>query len=210
MEIGAILWDMDGTLVDSEPLHESALRAAMRKAGIKPPDELHSKVLGMSADAVFAWLREDHGLSLDFSDWIKLKYAHYLANVAEVRAIPEALEIWAMAEHRGLQQAVVSNSDRLIVDANLRQTNLARAEFKSVSRNDVRRGKPDPEPYLRAAWLLDVPPAACIVIEDSPTGALAGAAAGMQTFLLDVTGRIVLDRVNTIRNYSEIPFGSGF
>lgn len=208
MEVRAILWDMDGTLVDSEPLHESALRAAMRKAGIKPPDELHSKVLGMSADAVFAWLREDHGLSLDFSEWISLKYEHYLANVAEVRAIPEALELWKTAEHRGLRQAVVSNSDRLIVDANLRQTNLARAEFKSVSRNDVRCGKPDPEPYLRAAWLLDVQPANCIVVEDSPTGAKAGAAAGMQTYLLDVTGKVVLEKIQTVRSYSDIPYGS--
>jgi HAD superfamily hydrolase (TIGR01509 family) len=185
MSNGAILWDMDGTLVDSEPLHERALRAAMGLVGIEPPDDLHTRVTGMSADAVYAWLKADHGLTLEFPDWIRLKYDHYLANVAEVRVIPEAMELWAEAEQRGWQQAIVSNSDRLIVDANLRETGFARAGFKSVSRNDVRRGKPDPEPYLRAAWLFDLPPEACIVIEDSVTGARAGAAAGMRTFLLN-------------------------
>jgi HAD superfamily hydrolase (TIGR01509 family) len=185
MSNGAILWDMDGTLVDSEPLHERALRAAMDHVGVTPPDDLHARVIGMSADAVYAWLRTDHGLALEFADWIRLKYDHYLANVAEVRVIPEAMDLWVEAEQRGWRQAIVSNSDRLIVDANLRQTGLARAGFKSISRNDVRHGKPDPEPYLRAAWLFDLPPEACIVIEDSVTGARAGAAAGMRTFLLN-------------------------
>lgn len=207
MKYGAILWDMDGTLVDSEPLHASALRAAMEEVGIVPPRDLHAKVIGMSADAVYAWLRDDQGLSLDFADWIRLKYDYYLANIAEVRVIPGALDLWEEAELRGLEQAIVSNSDRLIVDANLRQAGLTRAGFKSVSRNDVRHGKPDPEAYLRAAWLLDLPPEACLVIEDSLTGARAGAAAGMRTFLLapqespEVAGVIPVKRQSDVIDY---------
>jgi len=200
----AIFWDMDGTLVDSEPLHERALRAALAEVGIAAPRDLHDRVVGMSADAVHAWLRADHGLALDFPDWIRLKYDYYLANVADVRAIPEAVALWAEMERRGLNQAIVSNSDRLIVDANLREVGLASAGLRSVSRNDVRHGKPDPEPYLRAAWLLDLPVEACIVIEDSLTGAKAGVAAGMRTCLLNPDGGSVPEGIMGVSGHMEI------
>jgi len=75
--------------------------------------------------------------------------------------------------------AIVSNSDRMLVDANLRAAGLQVPGLVSVARNDVRFGKPRPEPYLRAAWLLGVDPSDCIVVEDSVPGARAGLAAGM-------------------------------
>jgi beta-phosphoglucomutase-like phosphatase (HAD superfamily) len=75
----------------------------------------------------------------------------------------------------------VSNSDRLIIDANLCAVGLVEPGLKSVSRNDVREGKPHPEPFLRAAWLTGVEPAETFVMEDSFTGATAGIAAGMKT-----------------------------
>jgi HAD superfamily hydrolase (TIGR01509 family) len=80
---------------------------------------------------------------------------------------------------RGMPQAIVSNSDRMLVDANLRAIGLAEPDLVTVTHNDVRAGKPQPEPYLRAAWLLHAAPPDCVVIEDSPTGAAAGVAAGM-------------------------------
>lgn len=81
----------------------------------------------------------------------------------------------------GYAQAIVSNSDRLIVDANLDAVGLDEPGMVTVSRNDVRTGKPAPEPYLRAAWLLQIEPGRCQVVEDSLTGAKAGLAAGMRT-----------------------------
>jgi HAD superfamily hydrolase (TIGR01509 family) len=84
-------------------------------------------------------------------------------------------------ERQGLRQALVSNSDRIVVNANIRVLGLEEPGFISVSINDVVRGKPDPEPYERAATLLGVAMHHCRVIEDSPTGAQAGLAAGAQT-----------------------------
>ncbi len=81
----------------------------------------------------------------------------------------------------GVVQAVVSNSDRLIVDANLGAVGIVEPGFKTVSRNDVAEGKPHPEPFLRAAWLTGIDPADTVVMEDSFTGARAGLAAGMRT-----------------------------
>jgi beta-phosphoglucomutase-like phosphatase (HAD superfamily) len=80
----------------------------------------------------------------------------------------------------GIRQAIVSNSSRMLLEAGLRALDLQDPQLISISINDVRAGKPDPEPYQRAAWLLRVTPEEAIVVEDSPTGTLAGIAAGMR------------------------------
>ena len=67
------------------------------------------------------------------------------------------------------------------VEANLRAVGIHEPTMKTISRNDVRNGKPDPEPYLRAAWLTEIDPADAVVMEDSVTGATSGVAAGMRT-----------------------------
>jgi HAD superfamily hydrolase (TIGR01509 family) len=177
----AVFWDMDGTLTDSEPLHEAALMAALESVGIAPPPHLHERVLGISAWPVYQMLRAECGLSLPFDDWIARKYEHYLPLVAGLKPRPGAIEVFRELKALGVAQAVVSNSDRLIVDANLGAVGLVYPGMRSVSRNDVREGKPSPEPFLRAAWLADVDPADAVAIDDSVTGATAGVAAGMKT-----------------------------
>ena len=177
----AVYWDMDGTLVDSEPLHDEALAAALKSVGIAPPRDLHERVLGQAAWPVYEMMRDEFGLTLPFDDWIRRKYDHYLAHAPSLKPRAGALEIFRDLQRRGVVQAVVSNSDRLIVDANLRAVGIVEPGLKTVSRNDVREGKPDPEPFLRAAWLTGVDPADTFVMEDSFTGASAGLAAGMKT-----------------------------
>jgi HAD superfamily hydrolase (TIGR01509 family) len=177
----AVFWDMDGTLTDSEPLHEAALVAALRSAGVNPPDDLHDRVLGVSAWPVYEMLRDEHGLALPFDEWIVRKYDHYLPLVDQLKPRPGAIEIFGELRKRDVAQAVVSNSDRLIVDANLHAVGLAYPGMKTVSRNDVREGKPHPEPFLRAAWLVGVDPSQAVAVDDSWTGASSGLAAGMKT-----------------------------
>lgn len=177
----AVFWDMDGTLVDSEPLHEAALVAALHSVGIAPPADLHERVLGIAAWPVYEMLRDEFGLALPFDDWIVRKYDHYLPMAQTLKPRPGAIEIFDELRARGVAQAVVSNSDRLIVDANLRAVGLFHPGMKTVSRNDVRDGKPFPEPFLRAAWLAEVDPADAVAVDDSWTGASAGLAAGMKT-----------------------------
>lgn len=177
----AVYWDMDGTLVDSEPLHERALVAALESVGVLPPPDLHERVLGAAAYPVYLMLREEFGITLPFDVWIRRKYVYYLDHAAGLQPRPGAIEIFRDVADRGIEQAVVSNSDRLVVDANLRAVGLADAGMKTVSRNDVLAGKPDPEPFLRAAYLTGVDPSDSFVVEDSWTGASAGVAAGMTT-----------------------------
>ncbi|AZO10251.1 MULTISPECIES: HAD family phosphatase [unclassified Mesorhizobium] len=177
----AVFWDMDGTLVDSEPLHEAALIAALRSVGIAPPTNLHERVLGIAAWPVYEMLRDEFGLDLPFDDWIVRKYDHYLPLAETLRPRSGAIEVFHELRAQGIEQAVVSNSDRLIVDANLSAVGLVYPGMHTVSRNDVRQGKPHAEPFLRAAYLAGVDPADAVAVDDSHTGAMAGLAAGMKT-----------------------------
>jgi HAD superfamily hydrolase (TIGR01509 family) len=176
----AVLWDMDGTLIDSEHVAVDALRAALQDAGIPPIPDLHDQVVGRSADELYRWFVRDHGLALDPVSWERRKHHHHFAAAARITAFPQAIDVFRQLEALGIPQVIVTNSDRLIVDAQLRLAGLARPGLLTVARNDVRCGKPAPEGYLRAAWLLQRAPSDCIVAEDSPSGVAAGLAAGME------------------------------
>lgn len=204
MTIKAVLWDMDGTLIDSEHLHISSLGQAMAIKGMQVPDDLYLFVNGMAAEEVYDWIKRDFGFDEAFDDWIKVKYEIYMRRLDEVRPFKDAISLWDRLNSAGIKQAVVSNSDRLIVDANLNHLGLESARQITVSRNDVRDGKPYPEPYLRAAWLLNVEPSECIVLEDSPTGAIAGVAAGMATFMVPNTPSETPKGVNKLTSFTEI------
>lgn len=176
-----VLWDMDGTLVDSEPLHEQTLRLSLAREGVSPPDDLHERVCGMPAEQIHALFAGRHGLAAPFAEWSRFRCTHFVERAMELRAREGALELFRELQRRGVPQAIVSNSDRLLVDASLRAVGLAEPGLVTVSRNDVRDGKPDAEPYRRAAWLLGLDASQLSVVEDSVTGARAGLAAGMRT-----------------------------
>ncbi|MBW8909821.1 HAD family hydrolase [Mesorhizobium sp. RCC_202] len=201
----AVFWDMDGTLVDSEPLHAAALAAALRSVGIAPPHDLHERVLGIAAWPVYEMLRDQFGLSLPFDDWIVRKYDHYLPMAETLKPRPGAIEVFNELRALGVEQAVVSNSDRLIVDANLTAVGLTYPGMLTVSRNDVIDGKPLPEPFLRAAYLAGVEPADAFAVDDSLTGAMAGLAAGMKTIfwpeapMAGPPGAIVINSAEELR-----------
>ncbi|MEM8554759.1 MAG: HAD family phosphatase [Pseudomonadota bacterium] len=200
----AILWDMDGTLIDSEPLHELALMQALEKLGHTAAPDLHDHVLGMSAEAVYGWLCREVGLDMPFKQWITMKYELYMAGVETLKPVPGALETWAAADAADVRQAVASNSDRIVVNANLGRFDMITPGMVSVCRNDIRKGKPDPEIYLRAAWLLGVDPADAVVVEDSGTGAAAGLAAGMQVYLVPTSEVAVPEGATKLQDFAEL------
>lgn len=178
----AILWDMDGTLIDSEPHHEWTYHEGLKAVGIDPPADLHDHILGHSEQVCYDWLVSSLGLSVPYDEWVSLRYKLYLDNMGSLPQIPIAVSLWRAFAGVGMRQAVVSNSDRIIVDANIRSIGLDPASLVSVSRNDVSAGKPSPEPYLHAAALLGVDPASAAAVEDSRTGIASAAAAGVGVY----------------------------
>lgn len=172
----AVLWDMDGTLLDSEPAHEAAFHAAVNDLGLTVPEGFHYRLLGASGDRVHQALCAETDASLALADWLALKDRHFRNHISGIRRLPAA-GLTERLTAQGVLQALVSNSTAGEIALCLVAVDL-RFDV-TVSRGDVAKGKPDPEGYLLAARHLGVASQDCVVIEDSRTGAGAGLAAGM-------------------------------
>ena len=115
MTIKAVLWDMDGTLVDSEHFAVTALRDALLSEGLEVPSDLFESVVGCAADAIYDRFVRELGLALPMVDWEKRKLQGYLAQIDKLQGFAPALASFHAYAAAGIGQAVVSNSDRLIV-----------------------------------------------------------------------------------------------
>lgn len=184
MKISGVLWDMDGTLIDSEPTAVRALLLAAEEADITVPESVKDRVVGMSADDIYRWFQKDFGLKMPANRWEERKRFHYFESHERIEAFDDAVAAWRDMDDAGIPQAIVSNSARAIVDFNCEKIGISRPGLISISRDDVVRGKPDPAGYLSAAMRLSVKNTECAVMEDSLSGIEAGRAAGMHAFLV--------------------------
>jgi len=174
----AVLFDMDGLLVDSEPLWFEVERAVMARLGGQWGEADQRALIGGSLDRTVSWLLAKAAAPAsreDVARWL----VDEMAALILARGLPlqpGAGPLLAALDAAGVPCALVTASSRAIMDAVLTVTGLS---FDvTVCGEDVRRGKPDPEPYLLAAARLGVPAAGCVVLEDSPTGIAAARAAG--------------------------------
>lgn len=173
----AVAWDIDGTLVDSEPLHHLALMTVSARYGVRIAED-DEGYIGVSMDQVWARLRTLYPDALQESEWAQAITDAYLARSGELRAFPGALTAMAALQQAGIRQCCASNSARVIVDANLTAIGaLPIVEF-AISRDDVTSGKPDPAPYREACRRLQLGAADVLVVEDSETGIASARAAG--------------------------------
>lgn len=170
MHLKAIIWDIDGTLVDSEPLHLQALRHVCSGYGVDISDLSNDHFLGVTVNAVWDALHERFPQDLEFSTWLEQLNRFYIANISDLRAMPGAASTIRRIGLAGLRQCAVSNSNRAIVDANLEFLGISDMMDHTVSLDDVSQGKPNPEPYLTALEKLRLRGAEARVVEDSPAG----------------------------------------
>ncbi|MGH6656304.1 MAG: HAD family hydrolase [Actinocrinis sp.] len=174
----AVLFDMDGTLIDSEPIWFETEIAILAEYGYELAREHWVNVLGQPNDVAVRYLLEVSGVPLSpqqLNRRIEDAMAERLG--AGVELVAGAKELFTEIDAAGVPAALVTASSRRIVEASLGSIGADRFRL-TVSGDDVLRGKPDPEPYLTAARRLGVDPARCVVIEDSPNGSRSGAAAG--------------------------------
>ena len=174
----AVLWDMDGLLVDSEPLWFEVERAVMARLGGEWGEADQQALIGGSLDRTVSWLLAKAAVPAsrdDVARWLVAEMAA-LIGARGLPLQPGAGPLLAGLDAVGVPCALVTASSRAIMEAVLKVTALS---FRvTICGEDVRRGKPDPEPYLLAADRLGVPTAGCVVLEDSPTGIAAARAAG--------------------------------
>ncbi len=175
----AYLFDCDGTIVDSMPLHYLAWKDALAQWSCEFPEEQFYAWGGRVVDAIVEDLNQAHGLAMPVEQVLAHKEGFYLERIAQVEGIPEVLdEIHRM--HGSIPLAVVSGGPRETVERSLNLLGILDRFDVLVCAGEYQRGKPDPEPFLIAAQKLGVAPERCLVFEDADPGIAAAVAAGMQ------------------------------
>jgi HAD superfamily hydrolase (TIGR01509 family) len=177
----AVLWDMDGTLVDTEPYWINAEHAIVEEAGGTWSDEYAHQLVGNDLMVSAQFIRDNSPVELDPVEIIEELLRRVVAQVAEhVPWRPGALDLLTALRDAGVPSALVTMSWRSLADAVLAA--LPDDTFTAVITGDeVEHGKPHPEPYLAAARALGVEVRDCVAIEDSPTGVRSAVAAGVPT-----------------------------
>lgn len=180
----AVIFDFDGTLVDSEPIHGLATREGLATAGIDLSlEEFLARWVGLPDVQCFEQVAADRGLSLDRDTLERVRHTknevyERMALAGEVPLVPGAVTlIHALGPAHAL--GICSAARRVEIEAALTRHNLLARIATIVGYEDVARSKPDPEGYLLTAKRLGLAPASCVAIEDTPRGIDAALAAGI-------------------------------
>jgi len=203
----AVIFDMDGVIVDSESRHAHAFFEVMRELGY---GETHgvdwADYVGRSDHDLWADFIARHEPTQSLEQLLKLKRDRVLAIIHRDQPVYAGLTELVEKLARICRLGLASGSDRPVVEAVLSLRDLRRHFSATVTASEVQRGKPDPAIFLRTAALLDVAPAECWVIEDSKPGVAAARAAGMR--VIAITNTHPADELRratvVVKNYAEI------
>jgi HAD superfamily hydrolase (TIGR01509 family) len=174
----AYLFDCDGTVADSMPLHYVAWSRALSEWDCEFSEKLFYAWGGMPVAEIISTLNEERGLHMPVESVARRKEELYFEILPQLKAVPEVLE-HIEANYGRIPFAVVSGSTKDSVTASLQALKLLDKFETLVCAGDYRRSKPDPEPFLVAAARLGVAPEHCLVFEDTDMGIQAATAAGM-------------------------------
>jgi beta-phosphoglucomutase family hydrolase len=176
----AVIFDMDGVIVDSEPLHYESEKRVLSRLGFEFPREIHRKYIGYANEHDF-WrdLQKEYGVSLNIQTLIMEKQDYFFKHLSRINVIEPALTLLEKLQKAAVPTALASSSSYELIQKILEKFSLK--PFFSViqSGDDVENGKPEPDIFLLTAKRLGIHPEECIVIEDSLNGVKAGHAAGM-------------------------------
>jgi HAD superfamily hydrolase (TIGR01509 family) len=176
----AVIFDMDGVLIDSEPLHFEALRRTLSSDAYSLEQAENEAFLGTSTESTLETLVRRHALPGSVAEYGR----RYDSAVLDVLAQPHApqpgvLALIARLRALGLKLGLASSSRRAWIDATLASIGLSDAFDAITAGDDITHSKPDPEIYVLTAQRLGVGPERCVAIEDSPSGVQSAARAGM-------------------------------
>ncbi|MEL6122799.1 MAG: HAD-IA family hydrolase [Bacteroidota bacterium] len=177
----ALIFDLDGTLADTMPLHLQSWRQLGQIVGVPIKDKMITDLAGTPTPEVALELNKKFGWSLDPVGVQRLKNETYAQLKLHAGPVEPIQHVYALAEaYRGhLPMSIGTGSTRANADAAIRDMNMADWFVTVVTAEDVTAGKPDPETFLKCAAAMNVAPAECILYEDGHSGIRAGLAAGM-------------------------------
>ncbi|MBX3012018.1 MAG: HAD family phosphatase [Caldilineaceae bacterium] len=182
LPITAVLFDMDGLMIDTERMAQRAWQRAGAEFGFTLSDELYLQAVGRTAPATEALFRAGFGPTFPFEE-VYARKQHYLYTAIAVDGIPTKaglLELLDFVDQQRLAKAVATSTARVLALKKLTAAKLLTRFDTLVCGDEVPNGKPAPDIFLAAAQKLGVPPAQCVVLEDSSAGIKAAHAAGMR------------------------------
>lgn len=177
----ALIFDLDGTLVNSMPAHFEAWCRALEDHGAPGvfPEDVFYAMGGRPTRDIVEIINGEQGLRLDPDAISYSKRRHFLNVLDQVREIT-AVTDFARANHRRVPMAVASGGSRMVVEKTLAALGISEFFDEVVTAEDVKFGKPEPDIFLEAARRMGVDPAGCVVFEDAPAGIAGAIAAGMR------------------------------
>jgi HAD superfamily hydrolase (TIGR01509 family) len=207
--VRAVVFDMDGLLVDTEQVVFAAMCAAAEGLGTEMPFELFKRLVGLPGGASDLIVREHFGEGFDMAAWRERVGGHFQAIAAGGVALKAGVvELLDLLDAKGLPRAIATSSTRAAVQHSLGGHGLIGRFDAVVSRELQTRHKPHPDPFLKAAEALGAEPADCLALEDSHNGVRAAAAAGMMTVmvpdLLDPTEEMLALALHIARDLHEV------
>lgn len=181
----AIIFDMDGLMVDSEPLARQAWDQVLQAQGQRMTDDVYRQMIGRRMDQATQIVQDNYILSIPITELIAQKdMLFHQIRAQGVPAMPGLMALQAAIKQRQLPWAVATSSSRSHAEIILTQLGLSEACHAIAAGNEVMHGKPAPDIYLLAAARLGIDPAVCLALEDSEPGCQAARAAGMKVIAI--------------------------
>ena len=181
-KVKAVIFDMDGVLVDSEPFHIQNEKMMFKKLGLDISDEEHATYMGAATDVMWTQIINDKNLTLDIAETTALTISEslpFLRSIPKIDPMPGLIDLLEKLKAKLIPMAVASSSDPETIDIILGKSGLKKYFEYAVSSIEAGKSKPEPDVFLYAAKLLKVSPENCLVIEDSKNGVKAAKAAKM-------------------------------
>lgn len=179
MDADALIFDLDGTLADTMPVHYLAWQEALKSTGLVFPEDKFYSCGGMSTIKIVELLCAEQGVEADAVAVSKAKYEAFFPYIERVQRIEPVVAI-AEEYHGRLPMAIATGGRREPASRTIAHTRLGHLFEVVVTADDVSNHKPHPETYLRAAEMLGVNPARCVAYEDADPGVESARAAGMR------------------------------
>lgn len=187
----AVIFDMDGVLVDSEPFHTAIEKRQFELNNLFLSEEEHGQYMGVASDVMWRDIALRHALALEVEELIeqnKAESIRFFSALEHIPMMPGLTQVLEELNKREIPLAVASSSFHEVIELILERTGLRAYFLQVVSSKEAGKSKPEPDVFLLAARRLGIDPKDCLVVEDSYNGIQAAKAAGMRCIAFEGPG----------------------
>ena len=186
MEYMAVIFDLDGVILDTEPVSRDGWRYALKKMGFEFEDRVFFKLVGLTTKGMEKVFREEYGngFSYEQAKWFRHEYVKEHVKKNGIKIKPGVHELVDFLDNRKIKRAIATSTNREFTERKMLRAGI-RDRFETIVCGDeIENGKPSPDIFLKAAEKLAMAPEKCVVIEDSANGIRAAHAAGINVIMV--------------------------